>query len=612
METETPITLKIPKQDVQAFSLFQTDASAAQEWASHLPVANPGGVARKLLSAVSELNRCTLTPEMRFAILEALASNLNVTLTNLTRRFLNQPLVMPEEPRQLAELTDALQGQFCTAYSIVAIEALHQRDRVRDTNPAKLVCEAIQRALHFASCNVLLTFQLYHPIALGGWLTIHQLFSLAERQGLANLAVNTQTGGVTTINACYFQSLLLGCCKPNQLRQSDLAAVHSALAEWSDQLQIGPAGSLDGLFLVDLESDQPPLYSSLYGSANSGQCRQIGTGTLITYLEQLKALDDAQGKPGIKLESGLTLPANMLSHMIDALGSMSMRNFSRVRLNTPLIVSIGLGAAHFHAAGERSFGRILYGDDYIPAPSDRVATNPFLQPSDSDRDAWSKAKPEEDYVRERVVSEIDAALTHKIDLDENTRHAIEEAGPNLPEDQNIPVYQVELANASPGGYCLKWCEELPKEMRAGDIVSVQEEQSDSWAIAVIRWVSALQDAHTLVGLELLSPSAKAYGAKVHKKTSALSEPQRVLLLPEIQLVGQPHTLITPRAGFRERQKISLLRHGEKFLVQLTRQISATASYAQFDFRYIKQVDEVLAQDKSGPLDASYDSLWSNI
>ena len=149
-------------------------------------------------------------------------------------------------------------------------------------------------------------------------------------------------------------------------------------------------------------------------------------------------------------------------------------------------------------------------------------------------------------------------------------------------------------------------------MRAGNIACVQENNNDQWAIAVIRWVSALQDAHTLVGLELLSPMAQAYGAVVHKKTGQTSAQRRVLLLPEIKLVGQPHTLITPRAGFRERQKISLLSQGERFLVQLTRQVAATASYAQFDFRYIKQLDEVLAQDKSGPLDTSYDSVWSNI
>ena len=612
MTSEGPIKLKLPRQDLARFSHFQTSESAAREWASHLPVANPRGVAQQLLGALSDLNTHPLSPELRFDILEAMTEKLQVTLTNLTRRFLNQPLIMPEEPRQLAELTDELQGQLTTAYSIVAVETLQQQDQVRQHNPARLVCEAIQRAMHFAGKNILLTFQLYHPVALGGWLTLHQLYALAERQGLAALPVDDGSGKATSINGTYLQALLLGCTKPNQLRQSDLAAIYSGLGEWKDQLKIGPAGSFDGLFLIDLDADQPPLYSSLYGSANNSRCRQIGTESLVKYIGQLKELDDAQGKPGIKLEDGLTLPSNMLSHLIDALGSMSMRNFSRVQLDTPINVSIGLSAAHVHSAGERNFGQLLYGDEYIPPPAQRIAGNPFLGEGESARDAWSTANPEEDFVREHTASEIEAALTHRIELDEYTQHAIEDDLPNVPPEPEVPVYPVKLVNASPGGYCLDWSEQLPEDLRAGDIACVQEELNEHWAIAVIRWVSALQDAHTLVGLELLSPKAQAYGAVVHQKTGRSSAPRRVLLLPEIKLVGQPHTLITPRAGFRERQKIYLLRQGEKFLVQLTRQVAATASYAQFDFRYIKQVDEVLAQDKSGPLDSAYDSVWSNI
>ena len=87
---------------------------------------------------------------------------------------------------------------------------------------------------------------------------------------------------------------------------------------------------------------------------------------------------------------------------------------------------------------------------------------------------------------------------------------------------------------------------------------------------------------------------------------------RVLLLPEIKLVGQPHTLITPRAGFRERQKVSLVREGEQFYLQLQRQVAATGSFAQFDFRYIKMLEDVIAEDKSGALGAAYNSLWTNI
>ena len=537
MNNEALIRLKLPRQDLAEFSLFPTNETAVRAWASELPVANPRSVAQQLLQAINELNRHPLSPETRFQVLEALADKLQVTLTNLTRRFLNQPLVMPEEPRQLAELTDELLGQLTTAYSIVAVETLQRRDEIRQSNPARLVCDSIQRALQHAGQNLLLTFQLYHPVALGGWLTMHQLYALAERQGLATLSVNDGNGKATSINATYLQALMLGCCKPNQLRQSDLAAIFAALGEWKGHLKIGPAGSFDGLFLVDLEADQPPLYSSLYGSANNGQCRQIGTGSLITYLGQLKELDDAQGKPGVKLESGLTVPSNMLSHLIDALGSMSMRNFSRVQLNAPLSVSIGLGAAHVHSAGERTFGQLLYGDDYIPPPSERIGSNPFLNEEANVRDAWSAANPEKDYVRDTTGSGAEAELAHRIQLDDYTKTAIEDDLPNVPPEPEVPVYVVKLINASPGGYCLDWSEKLPEEVRAGNIACVQENNNDQWAIAVIRWVSALQDAHTLVGLELLSPMAQAYGAVVHKKTGQTSAQRRVLLLPEIKLVG---------------------------------------------------------------------------
>ena len=77
-------------------------------------------------------------------------------------------------------------------------------------------------------------------------------------------------------------------------------------------------------------------------------------------------------------------------------------------------------------------------------------------------------------------------------------------------------------------------------------------------------------------------------------------------------MGQPHTLVTPRAGFREQQKLTLMREGETFHVQLMRQVAATSCFAQFDFRYVRELGDVIAEDHSDPLNASYDSLWTNI
>jgi hypothetical protein len=225
---------------------------------------------------------------------------------------------------------------------------------------------------------------------------------------------------------------------------------------------------------------------------------------------------------------------------------------------------------------------------------------------------WSQANPEEDFDRDSDESEPESRVSHQVELDERTAHAIADDLPELPEDRPYPVYKVEMVNASPGGYCLEWQGGLPHDIKSGEIISVQEDQDSNWVIAVIRWISQLENQRTLLGLELLSPGGKAYGAVTRRKTGEESEPQRVLLLPEIKLVGQPDTLLTPRVGFRERQKITLLRKGEKLNVQLMRLIASTGSYSQFEFRPIKLLGDMIAEDKSGPLDASYDSLWSNI
>ena len=611
MAANTPIKLKIPRQDLQDFTLFRPNADAARTWAQALPVTDTHAVAQQLHRALSDLNRLRLTPEARYGIMEVLRPGLEVALSNLSKRFFNQPLVMPEEPQQMAELANNLYTTASTGYSIVAIEAIQQRDSVHETNPARLTCEAIQRALIFAGRRILQALQLYRPVEPLGWLTLHQLYALAESQQLADLPVPEPLSGGPTIKSTYLQTLMLGCCKPNQLRQSDLTALYQGLREWGVLLQLESPASGKGLFLVDLDSDQPPVYSSLYSETPGAQFRTIDTSSLTAHLEALKAGIDNQG---MDFDQDTKLPDNMLDHLIASLGSMSLRNFNRVTSGNQLWVSVGLSSAHYHVAGEKVFEQLLYGDDYVPPATDRVATNPFLLPQEKG-DLWQQANPEEDYTRNEAVADDDTAqeIEHRVEPDEQSRgELLLEEDSRLPPEKRYPIYRVQLADASPGGYCLEWTDELPGDIKTGDIVCLKEEQNIEWVVAVIRWISQLENARTLIGLELLSPRAMPYGARIHQKTGDKTPPMRVLLLPEIKVVGQPHTLITPRVGFRERQKISLINGAEEHSIQLLRQIASYGSFAQYNFRYIQELGDILAEGKNGHLGSSYDSLWSNI
>lgn len=325
-------------------------------------------------------------------------------------------------------------------------------------------------------------------------------------------------------------------------------------------------------------------------------------------MEALKP--EAEKKP-LKIAEGITLPGGILEHLINSLGRMSLRNFKRTSTIGELSICIGLRSVHYHVSGECSFPEVLHGRGYVPAESDDSATNPFLQKHKSD--VWQTANPREYYVDENEHLPIEILGDQGIDINAEDRAAVlidEEAGADKVEPYSL--YTAQLTDVSPGGYCFEWNADMPNDIRSGDIVGLKESGGKEWVIAVIRWFGRFDDARTLIGLELLSPRAMSYGASIHQKSGEMTPPIRVLLLPEIKLVGQPNTLITPRAGFRERQKVTLKNESEERSVQLLRLLSATGSFAQFEYQDAKSLGDILSESDDVKLGTDPDSLWSNI
>lgn len=610
MNESTPIKLRIPRQDLERFKVFALNADAARAWAGELPGADLRATVGQLREAARDLNRVELPPVQRHEILEALAPSLNSALQQLSRRFLNQPLVLPEDARQLAEQAESLLSLFSTGYTLVAIHAIQRSSGAHRVNPARLTCEALQRAIELAGRRMLQVFQLYQQLEAQSWLTLHQLYALGERQQLARLPIRDQSGRELTLADAYLQVAVLGCCKPNQLRQAELAGLYRALQErWGVMLQLQGDGGASGQFVIDLHSDQPPRYNT--GEQHGSQLRYIDTGGLMAHLRQLREQEHSPRGSG-SLQRELGLPPSILDHLIAALSAPSQRNFSRRQGSAgQLEVAVGLSSAHFHCAGGRTFRELL--PAHLSAAD--AADNPFGERS-RETDHWEKSETDDIHRGEADAdSHSGSAGSESVEVDPLTLARIEELpAPESREQERFNIYRAQVLNASPGGYCLTWNDPTPVTLRSGDILCVREPGQPEWVIAAVRWISALEHANTLLGLELLSPRAMPYGARVVGHGGALSRPIRVLLLPEIPLVGKPHTLLTPRTGFRERQRVVLLGDGEEFLVQLLQQVSASSSYSQYDFRYIRELEKsssAVAEEVTLPR-SSFDSLWSQI
>lgn len=278
---------------------------------------------------------------------------------------------------------------------------------------------------------------------------------------------------------------------------------------------------------------------------------------------------------------------------------MSKRNFARAPAQEKLWISVGLSNTHYYVSGGIRFEELV-AEEGADGAAD--SANPFMNDGDrKEQELWEQCFRGDDEADESVDME---------NIEFHIREGVsKDAGETR---ERHPVFPVRMANVSPGGYCLEWSANIPSHIKTGDVISIREVDSNSWSIAVIRWVNQMKDQTTLLGVELLSPRATPFGARVQHKTGDDGDLMRALLLPEIKLVGQPNTLITPRVGFKERQKIILVRSGEESYIQLFKKVSSTASYNQFEFRRIQQLEEVAMRDKNDVVKDELESLWNHI
>jgi len=598
--------LRLPAQDLERCNLFDCNVDAVTGWVEDLPLGSPSRAGALLRTAASELNRVTLTPALRFQLLELLRDPVRSVVRSLERVCLNQPIVLDKDAQIQADLITDLFTLSGAGYTLVAVAAIRGEPLGEGINPAKLAGESLHRAVVAAGHRIRFAYLLYQPMELHLWSNLHQLYALAERQQLARLPVEDPVRErSSTITEEYTPPLLLACSRPNQLRQHDIKGVYRAFQEWASYVDLQDPELGEGTFGVDMQSDQAPLFAELLVRRGNSQFRYINTSRLLPHIEELRSARTTQGIRVIEFDRETRIDANLLEHLGRALGEVSQRNFARQPSRTVLHIAAGLSNVHYFVAGERTLSEIFQAEDEAGTAARSASSNPFLvrDTSEEEGDAagGGEARPPED------------GSEAPVDIDRITRVALEQEGSGAQPVRYL-VHSVKTMNTSAGGYCVEW-DEPPHDIHIGDVVCVRETDNDSadWTIAVIRWVSQIKHAPTLLGLELVSPRASAYAARVKMTSGDYTRPIRVLLLPDIPLVGQAHTLIVPRMVFREGQRVTVSRNEDGFLVKLKNQVASTGYVSQMDFDYLRQLEEDSATARRGAASReSFDSVWSQI
>ncbi len=555
------IQLDAPDNDLSSLSFCDVDAGALAEWTGELPLANTSDTAAQLHRAVTEVSRLAVEPELRFDLLEILRTLVHYISTRLDRSVLGAP----HSGEGYAQIAQQLQVGIAAGYKATI------RDAASDSNdPARLdlIGHATHRALSDCSRTLLRATQIHTGPPPGIWAELNQLYRLAERLGFAESSWSddeNHESAELSVQDAYLRIALLETCRPNQLRHTHLNATFNVLELWTPRVTLGLPND-DDLFRVDLDLDAPPIYREI--SNDTGELRGIRTDVLVYELEAYLNEITCDIPVPDYVEEGL------LRHLVTAWSMMRKRTFRRRQVAGAMKICTGMRSAHFHLSGGVEFESQLSSAEAMP----RTELNPFL-------DDLPTAIAEES-----VWDDAFDVLGGKIPENPNIEHPERILGtPPRPEDAfATPTYDsvdALVVDTSPAGYQVKITSTVDERIYAGELLALRESSDARWCVAVARWLR-YSDDETLMGLELLSPRAIPVAVRVVRKRGGIRKHSRGLLLPEMPIIGQPATLLTPRVPFEESHKVQIQRQGIQTKAQLMRRVRITESFSQFTFRML--------------------------
>ncbi|MFZ5603006.1 MAG: hypothetical protein ACOY7J_11175 [Pseudomonadota bacterium] len=609
------LSLKLPPHDLEVLSFSAPNPKKIKEWVEGLPQMNVGECAKRLYAAIQELNRLKTDSETRFQMMETLRGPIHFICKSLEKHFLNKSVILPEKEAKIAGLAQALQNHLATGYKAVCMQLL-PRVKNLDKDAKKLCQRAIHRAMSEENQVLLRSFQLYFPAPPGFWREMHLLYLIAQRFGMLEHPCDDpeEQGWESSVYEAYERALLLATAKPNQLRQQQIEQVHAAAKHWARFASVTDAQSSAGLFVIDVMSDSPPVYQSLMKRTTlPHNLRFFDASGISDHLRVMLQLPAGQPHPVATFHVPDRFPADLARILIQAWGVLTERAFTRIDEHGQLTLCLGLSATHYFVSGRADFNKMIQGGTSV---LDVEASNRFIQRGPTNRrDSYETNDVWGPQINRTVQVPDGGAIQYKIE-----QHLSDK---QTEEKDKYPQYQCEVVNTSPGGFCLTWKQDVPPQVKTGEIVGIMESDKNHWSIGVIRWVKQFKNEGARMGVELIAPKADACGTQVVHKKGGVTEYMRTLMLPELRAIGQPATLITPNIAFHVGYKVNISENGAVSKAQLIKQVTSTASFSQFQFKMLVPAAQPAESATAIPpppapaparseQDDDFDSIWSSL
>jgi hypothetical protein len=602
------MTKEATKPDVSGNKTFDTNPAAVETWIAALPVANLGETSRRLYSALVDLNQQSLQPRKRVGVLEQLNEYVKYTSEAMKKHFVGKRFPLDTKDYRVARLAQALSIQLAIGYQTAAFAELEASGYKAGKS---LAPDALNRALMGYETTLLRTYQVYASYPRGLWRRINKLYAAAEAYGFENLEPESEGKSDIrySIASIYKRLLLLALACPYRLRQPEIEHVDAFIKGIASQcrfsgLEENP--SPNGIFVVDLDSDNPPSYYIASEEYDQESCRLLHTTQLADIVHD--HLQQASSNKDSKTGNGTLVSQPVLRRLMLGWGVMPNRRSVRNRKHLSVLVASGLSAAHYFISGE-----VTFSEDEGPAKGAEPGTL-------FETKSHFESKPLKSQQKVHVLDVWQIGGERPEDVDHNHLGMIDFEVPGKPRVKPaFAKYRMEkwnMVDSSAGGYRLLWEINKASDAQVGELLGIRKsDDTDEFdlVLGAVRWIKGTPKQGVELGVEILSPGAVAVAIRLLRPDGSCGQYTRALLLPANETDGQPETLITPTVPYRSGDRIVVNIDGKETQAELGKLVENTGCVAQFQFTTADIGTGTLKDsDPSQAEPEDFDTLWGSL
>jgi len=586
---------------------FDIRPKKVESWIETLPKANLGETSRLIYNALLDTNSTKHSYHDRTRFLEILQEPLHYITQGMQKHFIGVGFPLPTKSKKVATATRKIYTEIATAYKIALDDMLSSHSLFSDNRLLTLI---LHRTITSLSRELLTSYQVYSPYRKHIWNELHKIYALAKNKKCHQTTVtdaDQETCRKTSIENEYKRILLLSLASPYCLRHGEVNKIYAALDEWSDLIDIlnfSKQAYVKGVFAVDIKSDLPPRYLAINpGEINTAHFFLISTEQLTSKLRhEIQHSDDVISTTLLGLDmQGQVLSHTLLRRLLSCWGHIPKRAFPRSSKDEKISVAMGLSSAH-RIIYETATGKNNLRKNQFKEPA-KFESISVLKEAEPTNDVWNMVYPNSDITNN--IIEFESAIETTVSEKQLEKHYSTE--------------NWQIVNESAGGYCIRCKEGCSSKVQVGELIGIQRSGDGhtwKWGVGVVRWMRFSESHELQLGIRMITPDAAAVGLKATSDEEKNASYQRTLMLPKLQTINQPATLITPPIPYRVGSKVEIKILGKKMEVELTRQLTNTGLFAQFEFSPINDTitteTESFSSNSETLSDIDIRSVWTSI